>query len=215
MQHHFEPYKWAICRIWLQQLLLMGPLKFLLTFRFLVTASLNKAAQCINFNIFCPADHTSFSAKWIKHMSAPSALIADQWSSSYLHFQEWLLPPHAEPPGFLLHCVERAVHPPRAVWQHGRSQHVRIGQSKCSGNLLWITRECVFLLFNQIPDTTWNARLCSTLWRHWGICGPAGGEETLEGVQPKVIQSEGPSIHVDLVKDSPNNTLWRCLSGFS
>lgn len=37
---------------------------------------------------------------------------------------EWLLHPHAESPSFLLHGVERALNPSRAVWQHGRSQHV-------------------------------------------------------------------------------------------
>ncbi len=50
---------------------------------------------------------------------------------------------------------------------------------------------CVLLLnvcfpLKKIPDSAWNTRLRSTLWRHWGICGSAWGEETLEGVQPEV-----------------------------
>lgn len=43
---------------------------------------------------------------------------------------------------------------------------------------------CVF--FTQIPDATWHTRLCATLWRHWGVCCSAGGEETLAGLQSEV-----------------------------
>lgn len=52
------------------------------------------------------------------------------------------------------------------------------------------------VFFNQISDTTGNSRLCSTLWWYWSICGPAGGEETLESVQPEVRHSEKPFFSV-------------------
>lgn len=52
--------------------------------------------------------------------------------------------------------------------------------------------EMCVLLLNQIPDTARNTRLRSSLWRHRGVCGSAGGEETLESVQPKVRWREEP-----------------------
>lgn len=62
----------------------------------------------------------------ISCISAPSALCCRLVVILVSQFPEWLLPPHAESSGFLLHGVERAVHPPRAVWQHGGSQYVSI-----------------------------------------------------------------------------------------
>lgn len=43
-----------------------------------------------------------------------------------------------------------------------------------------------FPVLTKISDSTGDTRLCSALRRHWSICHPAGGKETLESVQPKV-----------------------------
>lgn len=78
-----------------------------------------------------------------------------------LVLSERLLPPLAQPSGFLGHSVECSVHPPRELWQHGRSKHVSTCtcQYRCGSSKLL---KCVFI-FNQISDTTGNSRLCSTL----------------------------------------------------
>lgn len=122
-----------------------------------------------------------------------------------LVLSERLLPPLAQPSGFLGHSVECSVHPPRELWQHGRSKHVSTCtcQYRCGSSKLL---KCVFI-FNQISDTTGNSRLCSTLWWYWSICGPVRGEETLESVQAEVRQSEEPFFSVYFMEEPLSNCL--------